>query len=247
MSYAPGAPPAYARRRRRRWPAALIVTLVVLVLLLVAADRVAVAVADRLAADAFQQSQNLPQRPSVSIGGFPFLTQLASGDYSDVHVNARGLVVGHADHPLRLSDLDVHLQKVVVTNSFHDFHARTGSAAATISYPELSSTLRTPISYAGGGKVRAVKHFRVLGRSVTATASAVPHASSANGLTFGNVTVNVVGISLPSEVSKAFDSTFTVPIPLGNLPFGITVQRVDTTAAGIVVHLQGSDLTYTRS
>jgi hypothetical protein len=248
MSYAGGAPTAYARpRRRRRWPVWLLVVLVVLVLLAVAADRVALLVAERLGADAFQHSQDLQQRPSVSIAGFPFLTQLASGDYRDVSVKAKGLVVGHADHPLQLSDLDVHLHQVVVTNRFHDFHARTGSAAATVSYPELSKTLRTKISYAGNGTVRAEKTFRVFGRSVTATASAIPNATSTDGLTFRDVHVRVVGISVPSEVSGAFDKTFSVPIPLGNLPFGITVQGVDTTSAGIVIHLHGSDLSYTRS
>lgn len=247
MSYPGGAPTLYARPRRRRWPLRLLIALVVLVLLAVAADRVALVVAERLAADAFQHSQNLPRRPSVSIAGFPFLTQFASGDYANVHVDATGLVLGHADHPLRLSNLDVHLHDVVVTNRYHDFHARTAQAAAAVTYPQLSKTLGTQIRYAGNGRIRASKTVRVFGRAVTATASAVPRANSAHGLTFQDIHVSVVGISLPSEVNQAFDAVFAIPIPLGNLPFGITVQRVDTTPTGIVIHLTGSDLTYRRA
>jgi hypothetical protein len=247
MSYARGDAAPYAPRRRRRWPLRLLIALIVLVLLVVAADRVALLVAERLAGDAFQQSQDLPGRPSVSIAGFPFLTQVASGDYDDVRVDAKGLVVGQAEHPLRLADLKVDLHQVVVTNSFHDFHARTGSAAATVSYAELSKTLGAQISYAGSGRIRAAKTIAAQGRSVPATASAVVTASSATGLTFHNVQVDVAGFPLPADVTDSFHRTFTIPIPLGNLPFGITVQRVDTTAAGIVIHLLGHDLSYSRA
>jgi hypothetical protein len=219
----------------------------VLLLLAVAADRIALLVAERIAGDEFQRSQNLPQRPSVSIAGFPFLTQVATGDYDAVSVAAKGLVIGSAQHPLRLSNLDVRLDQVVVTHGFHDLHARRGTAAATVSYPELSKTLHTPISYAGNGRIRTTKTVTVLGRSVTATASAAPHATSAQGLTFGSVRVHLSGIVLPSSVNNVFTQIFAVPIPLGNLPFGVTVQRIDTTAAGIVIHLSGSNLSYTRS
>jgi hypothetical protein len=57
----------------------LLTFIVVLGLLLVLADRVAWWVAERGVATAIQESENLPQRPGVSIGGFPFLTQAIEG------------------------------------------------------------------------------------------------------------------------------------------------------------------------
>src|SRR3954471_11627595 len=70
----------------------------VLLVLLVVGDRVAATVAAHVMASRVQQSQGLPTRPSVSIGGFPFLTQALFGDYA--HVRA---VVSH----LRRGGLDV--------------------------------------------------------------------------------------------------------------------------------------------
>jgi hypothetical protein len=83
----------------------LLTFIVVLGLLLVLADRVAWWVAERGVATAIQESENLPQRPGVSIGGFPFLTQAIEGVYREVDVTfqdvpaAEGVTVDelHAD------------------------------------------------------------------------------------------------------------------------------------------------------
>ena len=71
------------RRRRRRWPIILLVTLVVLAGLLVIVDRVAVRYADNQFATQIQK-QGFSTKPSVSIQGFPFLTQVAARDFKDV-------------------------------------------------------------------------------------------------------------------------------------------------------------------
>jgi hypothetical protein len=66
----------------------LIIALVILCALFVAADRIAVGVADSQVASKLQTSRGLAQKPSVSIGGFPFLTQLIGGKLDDVKVRA---------------------------------------------------------------------------------------------------------------------------------------------------------------
>ena len=73
---------------RRRWPIVLLVLLLVLVGLFVAADRIALGLAEDKAATALQSSQNLPQKPDVSVEGFPFLTQLLAGNFGEVVVTA---------------------------------------------------------------------------------------------------------------------------------------------------------------
>ena len=69
----------------------LLIVVIVLAGLLVVADRVAVVVADRQIASRVQSAYNLSSKPSVSVQGFPFLTQVASGDYHQIDVSIGSL------------------------------------------------------------------------------------------------------------------------------------------------------------
>ncbi|HLH82443.1 MAG TPA: LmeA family phospholipid-binding protein [Trebonia sp.] len=90
----PGYPgvPAPRRRRRRRWTMALF-ALIVLLILLVIGDRVALAVTENAMADQFV-SNGLPVKPSVTIEGIPFLTQLAARDFRKVDISASNIPAG---------------------------------------------------------------------------------------------------------------------------------------------------------
>jgi DUF2993 family protein len=56
----------------------LLIAVIILVGLLVAADRVGAVVASHEIASQVQTAYNLPSKPSVTVRGFPFLTQVAS-------------------------------------------------------------------------------------------------------------------------------------------------------------------------
>jgi LmeA-like phospholipid-binding len=62
-------------------------------ILLVIGDRVALAVAENDMADQFV-SNGLPVKPSVTIEGFPFLTQLAARDFRKVDISASNIPAG---------------------------------------------------------------------------------------------------------------------------------------------------------
>ena len=66
---------------------------VVLLILLVIGDRVALAVAENDMAGQFV-SNGLPVKPSVTIEGFPFLTQLAARDFHKVDISASNIPAG---------------------------------------------------------------------------------------------------------------------------------------------------------
>jgi LmeA-like phospholipid-binding len=66
---------------------------IVILILLVIGDRVALAVAENDMADQFV-SNGLPVKPSVSIEGFPFLTQLAARDFNKVDISASNIPAG---------------------------------------------------------------------------------------------------------------------------------------------------------
>ena len=65
----------------------LLILVIILAGLLVAADRIGVVVADHEVADHIQTAYHLPSKPSVSVRGFPFLTQVVSGHYDEIDVS----------------------------------------------------------------------------------------------------------------------------------------------------------------
>ncbi len=237
-------------RARRRWPRRLLITVVVLALLVVGADRVSAVIAERIAGDTIENSQHLSERPNVDVAGFPFLTQLASGHYDDVTITAHGVLLKQArlDRPLRLDTIVVHLHGVTVAHDFTSISAQTATADARSSYAAVSSTLGTPISYAGpkdGGRVKASRTVSVVGTSLTGEISAAVRASSADGLRFIDPQVSAAGQQLP-QLAHALAGIFAVTVALNGLPFDVSVDGLSVDPDGLVLHLHGKNLTYRR-
>ena len=104
---APGVDAGTGPKRRRRYRRLGLVLLVLLVLLAIA-DRVAARVASTQAVSQIvQKSQGLAKRPSVSFNGFPFLTQVAFGNYTDIQIGIEGLKPAGS---LRIQSISAHLQ-----------------------------------------------------------------------------------------------------------------------------------------
>lgn len=98
-------------RRARRW----VIALVVLVLLLVGADFGAAAYAEHMISQKARTQLQLTDDPSVTIHGFPFLTQALGGDYRHISVSAAGIPV--AD---KLQDVAVNAELEDVTAPLSD-------------------------------------------------------------------------------------------------------------------------------
>jgi hypothetical protein len=249
MSYAPTEEPIAPRRRPRG--RRLVVAAVVFVGLLVAADRISLLVAERLAADAFQSSQGLATRPSVSVDGFPFLTQLAAEHFGEVNVEVTGLVVGPAHgRRVRIEHLDVTLHQLRILDGFSTVTVSSATATGMINYVDLSHALGLTLTYggtAGGtGRVSATTTVSVAGESVSATIAAAVSGSSADGLTFRDATASANGVSLPPSILATLTTAFTQSIPFGTLPFGVRLESISATPDGLVCHLSARNLTYSR-
>lgn len=238
--------PTYAPpRRRRRWPIVVLVLLLVLLGLFVAADRIALSFAENKAATALQSSQHLSTKPDVSVAGFPFLTQLAARRFGEVIVTAGDVTVGE-NRDVNLERVRVDLHDVTVTNDYSAVHASTATAQATIGFAELSRLLHTPVRDGGDGRLVAEPTVHLFGQTFSGRVSAVVHASSARGLTFGDPKVSVNGVNVPSAVADALARVFDHAISLSGLPFGVRVTGAAVTSAGVEVALAGNDLTYRR-
>src|SRR5258707_14126356 len=115
----------------------LLIAGIVIVVVMVGADRVAAVVADRQIASRVQASYHLPSKPSVSVQGFPFLTQVAAGSYHEIDLST-----GQLDSSgVQVNDLVAHLMGV---------HAPVrdlvGANSANITAAQLTGTRTVPLS-----------------------------------------------------------------------------------------------------
>lgn len=100
--------------RRRRWGTKLAIVVLALAALFTAADRITVGVAESEVAKTIQTSQNLDSKPSVSIDGFPFLTQVLGMDLHSVSLDARGI----ERNGVRVTDLRANAHGVRLGGGF---------------------------------------------------------------------------------------------------------------------------------
>jgi hypothetical protein len=233
-----------APRRRRRWVRRLVITLGILLVLLVAADRVGVVVAQNVAATQVQKEQNLPQKPGISIKGFPFLTQVASRDFNHIAVDIHGL----ESTGVPITDLHADLYGVHVDSGFNGGTADTVNATAQLSYSDISTAVNKQIGQGFGqvtvsegspGQLKA--SYSIAGISVSASVA----------ITVGpNNTINVKSGQVQTPLSGLINlgnTSFSTSFSLGNLPFGIKLDGIQiakdyvgVTATGHNVPLQES-------
>ena len=221
----------------------LLVTLVVLVGLLLAADRVAVHVADSQVASQVQQRGKLAGEPTVDITGFPFLTQAVSGTYDDVHIAMNAEQLGQpAGTSAQVSLRGVHLPlSDVLSRSVSRIPVDRVDGTATLSYALVSAQIGhgTTLTYAGDG-LRLTTTATILGQSVPLSAAGKVRLDG-DVLVVDAEQASAAGVKVPSALvtraSQALDLRYRIPA----LPFGLKLTGVRPTADGVVVDVLGTD------
>src|SRR5215469_5112041 len=127
-----GGPRPRRRRRGRRWTM-VVFGVIVLLILLVIGDRVALAVAENNMADQFV-SNGLPVKPSVTIEGFPFLTQLAARDFHKVDISASNIPAG----PVTITSATGTLQGLHFNSSFNSATVDHANVKIFVSFAALA-------------------------------------------------------------------------------------------------------------
>jgi LmeA-like phospholipid-binding len=232
-----------SRRGQGRGGRRLVIALVIIVVLLLAADFGARAVAESVLADKLEQ-QGLPHKPDVSIGGFPFLTQVASRDFDHVTITTTDVPAG----PVTLSTVDATATGIRLSSfAFNRGTIGTVQGAATISFASLANTLTKEVgplgaalngaglnlAPAGPDEVRASINLIVTSGSATWRVTRV--SSSQLNITLVNSS------NLPSALlSSIQDITLQIP----RLPLGLTIDSVTVTPAGVVGRVSGQDVPF---
>ena len=207
----------------------LMVVVLLLVALVLVADRVGASVASHVLASKLQSDENLPNRPSVSISGVPFLTQAFHGDYSNVAVTAHGYKTTDG---VEIQTLKVHLHGLdlplsrVLKGKVSRVPVDHVDGSAYLSFADVvhylaGRAISVRLSRASSGGVEVIREVRRAGHSKLLSSVATV------GVSGGTVTLSVAG-SAASHLKP-----LVLAIPLRGLPFRFTVTSVRVTASGL--------------
>jgi hypothetical protein len=231
-----GPPPR--RRRRRRWP---LITLIVIVVILVVGDRAANAYTENQMASQIQSSLGLSGKPSVTIQGFPFLTQLAARDFRTVDVNASNetITAGSAGSGL--------LEIASLTGTLHGLHINSlnsatvdqFSASALVTFTALGNVGGIPqgitLSADGPNQIKANISIGPLSDSAVAQIT----QTGSNQINVKVIDAGGIPVSLLGNLAN-----FSFSIP--KLPAGVTIQSISVTQQGLRITAAGQNTTLSK-
>ena len=228
------APPPARRRRGHRARNVIIIVLVLIVALFVAADRIAVSYAQNAIATKIQQQASLSAKPSVTIEGFPFLTQVAARDLRQVNISATNV----RENNLTISRINATATGVHVNSSFNQVTIDQINGSALITFANIAAALPAPLNTA----------------TITADPSAGPNGVNVN-LGGGLATITgQVTLTSPTQVHLHVNNVGGLagllggqliqpdyPLNIPTLPAGLTVDRVSVTSQGVVLYAAAHD------
>jgi hypothetical protein len=224
----------------RAWRVVLVVV-VVLGGLFVAADRVAVSVAQKKAAQKAQAAEGLDSRPKVSIKGFPFLTQVAGGSLDHVAITADGVSVSSAGRSVQAEDFHADLYDVKLSDGFTKATASRATGGALLTYAELTQAAPegVTVSAAGGSATDEVRlTYTFMGSRVSLLSKITVEDPDTD-------TVRLRAVGVPKDISALgledqLRSSVDFSPQLAHLPAGLHLQSVTTGPDGASVHLGGT-------
>jgi DUF2993 family protein len=225
----------------------LLIAAAVLIVLLVAADRVSAMVAENQISNRIAAVYGLPAKPAVTIGGFPFLTQVLTGRYSRVDVSAQQVP---ADG-VTLRDLHARFTGVhaalgdVLGHRTASITARDANGAAVVAFSQVGRRLPGKVRLRPAGKALGVSgSIRYRGARVPVSAI-LSVGVTGSGLAVTPVRVSTPdGLALPAGAYPARPGTV---IGLGTLPLHLHLRSVQVTRSGLRIGASATDVHFART
>ena len=203
---------------------------IVVVALLLVVDRVGQMVVEGLVKDQIQKNLATPDKPSVDMGGFPFLPQLIGQKFDDIEVDIRDADAGQ----IRVERVSAVLAGVKREGAGAQVDSLSGTGR--ISYAAATEAAGGyTVSYGGKNLVKISGQVRFAGQSRTASASGKPRIDG-NELVIRPEKVTVDGTTAP--VSGLIPN---IRYPLREIPKGMTI-KINPTEAGIEFSFDGENL-----
>ncbi|MET7616905.1 DUF2993 domain-containing protein [Streptomyces sp. NPDC005408] len=230
----------------------LLIVVVILGGIFVAADRIAVNMAESEAADKIKSSQGLSSTPEISIKGFPFLTQVVGKELDEVDVSLAGITASAGGRSVNVTEVKAELRSVKIDSSFSSAVADKADGSARISYADLTKAAPKGATVGYAGPERAAKgQVKVTGPLTDLLEGAgiqVPGAfkgmlkgrmvSAYSTVSLrGGSTVQLKAESLPRLPLPGFDKklreVIDYDLKIAGMPSSIKLDKVAATDAGL--------------
>jgi len=224
----------------------LLIGVVILAALLVAADRISVAVAENQISDRLASAYGLAGKPGVTITGFPFLTQVVTGDYRQIDVSANqvsadGAVLHHLN--VRLTGVHATVSQVL-GNGSSMVTADRAAGSAMVGFGTVDHRLPSGFQLHPDGKNLSVSGNLAVGGARIPVSATVTLGVSGSGISVTPVHVSVPGVAtLPS----AYSSQLRVVVPLSTLPLHLRLTSVHVTPDGLRIGAAARDVQFART
>jgi hypothetical protein len=240
-------------RPRRRWGRRLLVTLIVLLIIigiiLAVADRLGASYAARVISDRVaQQVANQhasSEKPEVTIEGVPFLTQVVAGRYQEIKIELKSFS-GPAGNgkTIKMPLLDIRAKDVrapldTLRTRRGDIIATAVTGAGTVDYSTLAGLVGKDGVKLGekDGKLTVTAPVTILNQTVTVNGTAdLTVKNNVVSLRFDQVTApGLPQVPLVQNLLNNYAKQISIDLRIPQLPLKLAVQKVQPTAAGLVV------------
>jgi LmeA-like phospholipid-binding len=228
----------------------LVIAGVILLALLVAVDRIAAVVASRAVARQVRSELALDRQPSVSVHGFPFLTQAMRGRYSDIEVRIPDVDSG----PLQDIEVDARLRDLraplsdMVGGRLDAVPVREITGTLAVHYDDLaraSGIQGLRITQEGDDALRLSGTVEVLGREFEASATAqVSVLDEDLAITADNA--EIAGVQAPASLRAAAAELLSFRVSPSELPLDLRVTGVATERDQLTVAARARDVVLRR-
>jgi LmeA-like phospholipid-binding len=238
----------------------LLIALAVLIVLLIAIDRIGVVVAENQISGRIATAYGLSEKPGVSITGFPFLTQVVSGNYQQIGVTAAQIQAnGVTLHNLNVHLTGVHASMSQLLGGSSMITADRAAGTALVDFATVKQRLPQEAQVSLGGQNLTVsgiqlspdgKNLKLSGTASYLGASAPVSATAALSVSPSGITVTpedatVAGglISIPGSAISRLHFT----VPLSGLPLHLHVTSVQVTPEGLRVGAAARNVQFARA
>jgi LmeA-like phospholipid-binding len=240
-------------RPRRRWGRRLLATLIVLLIIigiiLVVLDRFGASYAERVIGDRVAEQvanqKATSDKPDVTIEGVPFLTQVLSGNYQEIKIELRNFSGPAGDgKTIKMPLLDIRAKDVrapldTLRNRQGSIVATTVTGAGTIDYAQVTQLIgqKGLTLKESGGKLVGAAPVQALGQTFNVTGAAtLTVKDGAVQVRFSDVTAaGLPDVPLVKNIIDSYVKQLAVDLKVPELPLKLKLQKVQPTAAGLVV------------
>ncbi|MDT3400761.1 DUF2993 domain-containing protein [Streptomyces sp. B1866] len=229
---------------------ALRITLIVVVILaglFVGADRLAVNIVESQAADKIKSRQGLTTTPHVSIGGFPFLTQVVSKDLDKVSVRIDDMETQtQTGSTVRVDRMRATLHDVHISGDFSSATADSASGSSHITYADLTAAAPPGLTVGYAGENEAGRGLvKVTGGLLGFQISANSTVSVVDGDTIRLRAETISGVGSLARWEDRLRHQIDIDRHVEGLPTGLRLDEVEVTQDGVDISVAGNDVRLT--